>query len=135
MESVSKLSSDRLNALEQALPLAEHFFDTHIQLNQWMDAMEDEIGVLDTPAIRPEQIIKLQEKTQAFIQAVTEHKPLIDKLNKTGSALGKLCNQEDAGKVQQVVQMDNDRYNALRLGLRDKQQALEKALQVRVSFF
>jgi len=50
MESVSKLSSDRLNALEQALPLAEHFFDTHNVLNQWMDALEDEMAVLDSPA-------------------------------------------------------------------------------------
>jgi hypothetical protein len=98
MENVSKLSSDRLNALEQALPLAEHFFDTHIGLNQWMDAMEDEMAILDTPAIRPDQIIKLQEKTQAFIQSLNEHKPLLDKLNKTGGALVKLCNDDDAGK-------------------------------------
>ncbi len=87
MENVSKLSSDRLSALEQALPLAEHFFDTHIDLNNWMDAMEDEMGVLDTPAIRPDQIMKLQDKTQQFIQALNEHKPLLDKLNKTGGAL------------------------------------------------
>lgn len=48
------------------------------------DAMEDEISILDTPALRPDQIVKLQEKTQAFIQSLTEHKPLLDKLNKTG---------------------------------------------------
>lgn len=29
MEEVGQLSSDRLGALEQALPLAEHFADTH----------------------------------------------------------------------------------------------------------
>ncbi|XP_035712122.1 microtubule-actin cross-linking factor 1 isoform X8 [Folsomia candida] len=129
METVSKLSSDRLNALEQALPLAEHFFDTHIDLNQWMDAMEDEISILDTPALRPDQIVKLQEKTQAFIQSLTEHKPLLDKLNKTGGALIKLCNNDDAGKVDEIMHADNERYNALRVALRDKQQALEKALQ------
>ena len=80
MESVSKLSSDRLNALEQALPLAEHFFDTHNVLNQWMDSLEDEMQILDSPAIRPDQIMKLQDKTQAFIQAINEHKPLVDKV-------------------------------------------------------
>lgn len=129
METVSKLSSDRLLLLQQALPLAEHFFDTHIDLNQWMDAMEDEMAVLDTPAIRPDQIVKLQEKTQAFIQSLNEHKPLLDKLNKTGGALVKLCNDDDASKVEEIMHLDNDRYNALRVALRDKQQALEKALQ------
>lgn len=129
MENVSKLSSDRLSALEQALPLAEHFFDTHIDLNNWMDAMEDEMGVLDTPAIRPDQIMKLQDKTQQFIQALNEHKPLLDKLNKTGGALVRLCNDEDSSKVSEVMHHDNERYNALRIHLREKQQALEKALQ------
>ncbi|ODN01709.1 Dystonin [Orchesella cincta] len=129
MENVSKLSSDRLSALEQALPLAEHFFDTHIDLNQWMDAMEDEMGVLDTPAIRPDQIMKLQDKTQQFIQSLNEHKPLLDKLNKTGGALVRLCNDDDSGKVQEIMHHDNERYNALRIHLRDKQQQLEKALQ------
>lgn len=130
METVSKLSSDRLNALEQALPLAEHFFDTHVDLNQWMDAMEDEMAVLDTPALRPDQIVKLQEKTQAFIQSLNEHKPLLDKLNKTGAALVKICNDDDSGKVQEIMHADNERYNSLRVALRDKQQALDKALQV-----
>jgi len=129
MDSVSKLSSDRLNALEQALPLAEHFVDAHNVLNQWMDGMEDDMATLDSPAIRPDQIMKLQDKTQAFIQAINEHKPLVDKLNKTGGALMKLCNEEDAGKVDEIMHADNERYNALKVHLREKQQALEKALQ------
>ena len=129
VENVSKLSSDRLNALEQALPLAEHFFETHNDLNHWMDAMEDEMQILDTPALRPDQIMKLMDRTQAFVEAVNQHKPLVDKLNKTGQTLVKLCNDDDAGKVQDIMHADNERYNALKTHLREKQQQLDKALQ------
>jgi len=73
--------------------------------------------------------MKLQDKTQAFVQSINEHKPLVDKLNKTGGALVKLCNDDDAGKVDEIMHADNERYNALKVHLREKQQALEKALQ------
>ena len=42
METVIKLSSDRLSILEQALPLSEHFHETHNELNQWLDEIERE---------------------------------------------------------------------------------------------
>lgn len=69
-----------------------------------------------------------------LIQSLGEQKPLVEKLNKTGEALIRLCNDEEGGKVQEVLDSDNSRYGALRAELRQRQQALEKALQVRYTY-
>jgi hypothetical protein len=65
-----------------------------------------------------------------FVQSISEHKPLVEKLNKTGEALIRLCNDEEGAKVQDILDADNARYAALRSELRQRQQALEQALQV-----
>ncbi|XP_066262847.1 microtubule-actin cross-linking factor 1 isoform X30 [Euwallacea similis] len=129
MDTVSALSSDRLGILEQALPLAEHFHDTHIGLVNWLGDMEDQISMLSMPALRPDAIAQQQDKNEMLIQSINEHKPLVDKLNKTGETLIKLCNDDDGAKVQELLESDNARYAALKLELRERQQALEKALQ------
>lgn len=71
---------------------------------------------------------------QQLLQSIAEHKPLVDKLNKTGEALIKLTNEEEGIKVQEIMDQDNARYNALKVELRQRQQALEKALQVKPIF-
>lgn len=59
-------------------------------------------------------------------QSIAGHKPLVDKLVKTGEALSRLCGDEDAAKVQDIVDQDCERYNALRAELRQRQQQLER---------
>lgn len=63
------------------------------------------------------------------MQSVSEHKALVDKLNKTGAALKKLCSPSEGSKVQSIVDLDNKRYNALKDILRERQNALEEAMQ------
>ncbi|XP_050668125.1 dystonin isoform X27 [Leptidea sinapis] len=128
-EEVGHLSAARLAALEQALPLAEHFADTHHGLSSWLDDMERQVQVLAMPALRPEQIVQQQDKNEMLQQSIAGHKPLVDKLVKTGEALSRLCGEDDAAKVQDIVDADCDRYNALRAELRQRQQELEQALQ------
>ncbi|KAG5872490.1 hypothetical protein JTB14_037535 [Gonioctena quinquepunctata] len=129
MDIVSALSSDRLGVLEQALPLAEHFHDTHNVLAIWLADMEEQVSMLTMPALRPDVIAQQQDRNELFLQSINEHKPLVDKLNKTGEALIKICNEDDGGKVQELLDNDNARYGALKLELRERQQALEQALQ------
>ncbi|XP_075219843.1 dystonin-like protein short stop isoform X29 [Lycorma delicatula] len=129
METVSGLSIDRLGVLEQALPLAEHFQETHTGLSSWLDDMEQHVRLLALPALRPDLIAQQQDKNEMLIQSLGEQKPLVEKLNKTGEALIKLCNDEEGAKVQDILDSDNARYSALRAELRQRQQALEKALQ------
>ncbi|XP_076320054.1 microtubule-actin cross-linking factor 1-like isoform X9 [Tachypleus tridentatus] len=131
---VSTMCIDRMSALEQALPLAEHFFETHIDLIQWLDEAEAEAELLETPTLNVPQIKRQQDKTQELLQSLNEHKPLVDKLNKTGSALLKLCGDEEGSKVQEIMDSDNSRYNSLRGLIRNRQNTLEEALQATSQF-
>lgn len=129
MDIVSALSSDRLGVLEQALPLAEHFLETHNGLASWLDDIEAQVNMLAMPALRPDHIAQQQDRNEMFIQWISDQKPLVDKLNKTGEALIRLVNDDDGAKVQDLLDADNARYSALRAQLRQRQQALEQALQ------
>ncbi|XP_076629248.1 dystonin-like protein short stop isoform X11 [Colletes latitarsis] len=129
MEIVSGLSADRLGALEQALPLAEHLRDTHIGLVSWLEEAEQQVAMLPMPALRPDLIAAQQDKNELLLQSINEHKPLVEKLNKTGEALLKLCNEEEGIKIQDILEADTARYAALRAELRSRQQTLEQALQ------
>lgn len=64
MDTVSALSSDRLSALEQSLPLAEHFHETHAGLSAWMDDMEQQASMLSLPALRPDLIAQQQDRNE-----------------------------------------------------------------------
>ena len=129
METVIKLSNDRLGILEQALPLSEHFYETHNELNAWLDDIERECMNQLMPGMRPDQIAKQQEINRSLIQSVQDHKPVLDRLNKTGGALLRLVIEDDAYRVQDIIETDNQRYNALKVSLRERQQALEQAMQ------
>ncbi|XP_070065965.1 uncharacterized protein shot isoform X26 [Drosophila virilis] len=129
VDTVAQLCSERLGILEQALPLSEHFADSHSGLTTWLDDMEQQISRLSMPALRPDQITLQQDKNERLLHSIAEHKPLLDKLNKTGEALGALVADEDSAKINEILDTDNARYAALRLELRERQQALESALQ------
>jgi DNA repair exonuclease SbcCD ATPase subunit len=129
METVIKLSNDRLSILEQALPLSEHFYETHNELTEWLDEIEREAMNQLMPGMRPDQIAKQQEINRSLIQSVQDHKPVLDRLNKTGGALLRLIVEDDAYRVQDIIENDNQRYNAIKVSLRERQQALEQAMQ------
>ncbi|CAG2163885.1 unnamed protein product [Oppiella nova] len=132
---VTQLCQDRLNALEQALALAQPFFEAHIELSQWLDEAESEAQMLGKPAIHATQIRRQQEMTKALLQSVAEHKPLVDRLMKTGTALMRVIYEQDARQVQKIMDSDSDRYNKLRNILREHENALEAALQATSQFF
>ena len=60
-DSVSKLSADRLSILEQALPLATHFTDTHEDLLKWFGHAETDLRKQDAPALNTDQIKQQQD--------------------------------------------------------------------------
>merc|ERR1719282_559977 len=128
MEVVIQLSTDRLSVLEQALPLAEHFYETHAELSHWLDEMERETMNQMKPGMRPDQIAKQQEICRSLMQSVQDHKPVLDRLNKTGGALLRLIGEDDAYRVQDIIESDNQRYNNLKADLRERIQALEDAM-------
>lgn len=133
-ETVAALSGQRLAALEQALPLSEHLRDSHLGLVAWLDEAEQQVASLPQPALRSEFIALQQDKNELLLQSIQEHRPLVDKLNKTGEALAVLCSIEEATRLQELIEADNTRFRALRVELRARQQALEQALQESAQF-
>jgi len=129
MEIVIKLSIDRLSILEQALPLSEHFYETHNELTQWLDGIEHDAMNQLLPGMRPDLIAKQQEINRSFMQSVQDHKAVLDRLNKTGGALLRLIVGDDSYRIQDIIENDNQRYNALKAGLREMQQALDQSMQ------
>lgn len=69
MESVSTLSRDRLEVLEQALALSEHFFASHADLSTWLDEMERHVSMLAMPALRPDLIAQQQDKNEVRLSS------------------------------------------------------------------
>lgn len=128
-DSVTILSAERLSILEQVVPLSEHFADANEELDRWLLDVERKISMLTAPGVRADQIIQQQEKNERLMQTVANHKPLIDKFNKTGDAFALLVTKHDAAHLNEIVDGVNHRYNALKMELRERQLALEKALQ------
>ena len=58
---VTKRSAERLNALEQALPLSRHFHGSHAAIEAWMDGLEPILTKEKTVAVDPEHLKRQQE--------------------------------------------------------------------------
>jgi dystonin len=109
VESVGNLSAERLSILEQVAPLSEHFADTNEELDRWLSDTEHEISMLTAPGVRSDQIIQQQEKNERLMQTVANHKPLIDKFNKTGEAFAVLVTRHDGNHIHDIVEGVNSR--------------------------
>lgn len=127
--NVTRLSSERLTILEQVAPLCEHFGSSKKDLEHWLSEIEHEISLFTPPGVRIDQIKNQQEKNDALMQTVANHKPFIEKFNKIGDDLAAFMTRQDANYIHDVVSNINDRYNALKTELRERQFALEKALE------
>uniref|UniRef100_A0ABD2XTK8 Calponin-homology (CH) domain-containing protein n=1 Tax=Trichogramma kaykai TaxID=54128 RepID=A0ABD2XTK8_9HYME len=128
-DNVSSLSNARLSALEQALPLAEHFRDSQSGLAAWLTETEQQVAVLPSPTLKTDSIALQQDRNELLLQSIAEHRPLIDKMEKTCEALMALCAPDDAARLQETAMSLSERYAALRDELRNRQLKLEQALQ------
>lgn len=121
---VSQMCADRLNLLEQALPLAEHFFEAYNELSHWLTQAENEAQMLSGASIK-----RQQEIIHSLNRAITEHKPIVERLNKTGQSLINIVQDKDAKQVKRMMDNINERYNNLKFKLREQQAVLDSALQ------
>ncbi len=128
-EGTAKLSADRLSLLEQAGPLAAHLHETHSDLEQWFRQAEDDIMKQDSPALNTEQIKEQQDTAKVLKRDVNDHKPQIDRLVKTGSALLKLVGDEDVEKLQDMMETDSARFDGIKNAIRERSNSLDEALQ------
>ena len=65
---------------------------------------------------------------QLLKQDIADHKPLIEKLNKTGPVLLKLVGEPDTEDIQHVLDSDAARFEAIRSNVRELSNNLDEAL-------
>lgn len=66
---------------------------------------------------------------QVIKHNIADHKPLLDRLNKTGSALLKLVDDDEAERLQELLDNDNARFEIIKNDVRERANSLDEALQ------
>ena len=64
VDAVGKLGVDRLSQLEQTLPLAKAFYDTHQDLATWFDEVDPILAGLDVMSIDADHVKKQQDQVK-----------------------------------------------------------------------
>ena len=70
-----------------------------------------------------------QDDIKRLKQLLADNKPLIERLNKTGSALTKLVGDDEAESVDAIIDSDNLRYEEFKNAIRERTYSLDAALQ------
>lgn len=64
VDAVGRLGVDRLSHLEQTLPLAKAFFDTHQDLATWFAEVDPTLAALDVMSIDADHVKKQQDQVK-----------------------------------------------------------------------
>ncbi len=63
-DKLSRASSDRVETLEEALPLALQFNESHDELSRWLNDAEEELKATKEPGLNAEEIKKAVDKNR-----------------------------------------------------------------------
>ncbi|KAK6301543.1 hypothetical protein J4Q44_G00275960 [Coregonus suidteri] len=84
---VSQMNSERCLQLERAQSLASQFWETYEELWPWLQETRTSFSQLPLASIEYEALRQQQEELRQMRELIAEHKPYIDKMNKTGPQL------------------------------------------------
>ncbi|XP_062818934.1 microtubule-actin cross-linking factor 1 isoform X6 [Anolis carolinensis] len=132
-DDISHLNSERYARLERAQVLVNQFWETHEELNPWLEETQTLIGQLPPPAIDYEHLKQQQEDMRQLRESIAEHKPHIDKLLKIGPQLKEL-NPEEGEMVQEKYQAAETTYLHIKEEVRQRALALDEAVSQSTQF-
>uniref|UniRef100_F6YYH0 Microtubule actin crosslinking factor 1 n=1 Tax=Ornithorhynchus anatinus TaxID=9258 RepID=F6YYH0_ORNAN len=132
-EAVSQLNSERYARLERAQVLVNQFWETHEELDPWIQETQTLIAQLPPPAIDHEQLKQQQEDMRQLRESIAEHKPHIDKLLKIGPQLKEL-NPEEGEMVQERYRAAEAVYARIKEEVRLRALALDEAVSQSAQF-
>ena len=66
-DAVATATNERLGSLEQALPLARSFQDTHSELDSWLGEVEPQLAQLATLTVDVDQVKRQQETVKVMV--------------------------------------------------------------------
>ncbi|XP_069036167.1 dystonin isoform X12 [Lepisosteus oculatus] len=131
--AVSQMSSERSLQLERAQSLASQFWETYEELWPWLQETRSLIDQLPPPAIEYDTLKHQQEELRQLRELIAEHKPHIDKMNKTGPQLLGLSPVEGVSVREKYTATDR-LYAQLKEDVKERAAALDEAISKSTQF-
>ncbi|KAM4606986.1 dystonin [Polymixia lowei] len=130
---VSQLNSERCLQLERAQSLASQFWETYVELWPWLQETMTTFSVLPPPAIEYETLRQQQEELRQMRELIAEHKPHIDKMNKTGPQLLELSPVEGV-PIREKYTVSDQLYTKLKADVKQRAATLDEAMSKSTQF-
>ncbi|XP_075001354.1 dystonin isoform X5 [Calonectris borealis] len=126
-DAVCQMNSERNLQLERAQSLVNQFWETYEELWPWLAETEMIISQLPAPALEYETLKQQQEEHRQLRELIAEHKPHIDKMNKTGPQLLELSPGEGFSIQEKYVAADT-LYSKIKEDVKKRALALDEAI-------
>ncbi|KAM8738349.1 dystonin isoform 2-T2 [Acanthopagrus schlegelii] len=130
---VSQLNSERSLQLERAQSLASQFWETYEEMWPWLQETVSSFSQLPAPAIEYETLRQQQEELRQMRELIAEHKPHIDKMNKTGPQLLELSPEEGV-PIREKYTATDQLYTKLKADVKQRAATLDEAISKSTQF-
>ncbi|XP_028279618.1 dystonin isoform X9 [Parambassis ranga] len=130
---VSQLNSERSLQLERAQSLATQFWETYEEFWPWLQETLTTFSQLPPPAIEYETLRQQQEELRQMRELIAEHKPHIDKMNKTGPQLLELSPVEGV-PIREKYTTTDQLYTKLKADVKQRAATLDEAISKSTQF-
>ncbi|XP_053730816.1 dystonin isoform X6 [Synchiropus splendidus] len=131
--TVSQLNSERCLQLERAQSLSSQFWETFEELSPWLQDTLTTFSQLPHPSIEYETLRQQQEELRQMRELIAEHKPHIDKMNKTGPQLVELSPLEGEHIREKYTSADR-LYAQLKADVKKRAATLDEATSKSTQF-
>ncbi|XP_023611344.1 dystonin isoform X8 [Myotis lucifugus] len=132
-DSICQINSERYLQLERAQSLVNQFWETYEELWPWLTETQRIISQLPAPALEYETLRQQQEEHRQLRELIAEHKPHIDKMNKTGPQLLELSPEEGFSIQEKYVAADS-LYSQIKEDVKKRAVALDDAISQSTQF-
>uniref|UniRef100_A0A4W6G7E5 Dystonin n=1 Tax=Lates calcarifer TaxID=8187 RepID=A0A4W6G7E5_LATCA len=130
---VSQLNSERCLQLERAHSLASQFWETYEEMWPWLQETLTTFSQLPPPAIEYDTLRQQQEELRQMRELIAEHKPHIDKMNKTGPQLLELSPVEGV-PIREKYTVSDQLYSKLKADVKQRAATLDEAISKSTQF-
>ncbi|XP_011815573.1 PREDICTED: dystonin isoform X4 [Colobus angolensis palliatus] len=132
-DTICQINSERYLQLERAQSLVNQFWETYEELWPWLTETQSIISQLPAPALEYETLRQQQEEHRQLRELIAEHKPHIDKMNKTGPQLLELSPGEGFSIQEKYVAADT-LYSQIKEDVKKRAVALDEAISQSTQF-
>ncbi|KAM4834550.1 dystonin isoform 5-T5 [Thomomys bottae] len=132
-DGICQINSERCLQLERAHSLVSQFWETYEELWPWLTETQRVVSQLPAPALEYEALRQQQEEHRQLRELIAEHKPHIDKMNKTGPQLLELSPEEGFAIQEKYVAADT-LYSQIKEDVKRRAVALDEAISQSAQF-